>query len=66
MRASGFGCLLTVDQNLGHQQNLLAAGIIVAVFVVRANRLQDIIPLVPELKSRLQFAQPGQLIHIGA
>lgn len=66
MRASGFDCLLTVDQNLGHQQNLLAAGIVVAVLVARSNRLQDIVPLLPELRTRLEFAQPGQLLRIGA
>lgn len=66
MRTHGFTCLVTVDQNLGYQQNLLAAGIVIAVVVARTNRLQDIAPLIPELLKRLQFAQPGALIRVEA
>lgn len=64
MYGAGFDSLLTVDQNLGYQQNLLEAGLIVAVLVARSNRRPDLLPLLPELRRRLPFAKPGDLLRV--
>ena len=52
MAGAGFDVLLTVDQNLRHQQNLAAAGVAVVVMVAPSNRLMDLVPLVPGFRSR--------------
>lgn len=64
MYGAGFDSLLTVDQNLGYQQNLLEAGLIIAVLVARSNRRPDLLPLLPELRRRLPFAKPGDLLRV--
>src|SRR5450759_4296634 len=47
MRAEGFQCLLTVDQNLEFQQNLRESGVSVILIAARSNRLRDLKPAVP-------------------
>lgn len=69
MYGAGFDSLLTVDQNLGYQQNLLEAGLIIAVLIIavlvaRSNRRPDLLPLLPELRRRLPFAKPGDLLRV--
>ncbi|MBX3184516.1 MAG: DUF5615 family PIN-like protein [Polyangiaceae bacterium] len=56
---------VTIDSNLAYQQHL--ANLPFAVIVLRAgsNRVQDLVPLVPEIVTALQSAQPGQVIRIG-
>jgi hypothetical protein len=42
MAGAGLEVLLTVDQNLRHQQNLAASGVAVVVMVAPTNRLADL------------------------
>src|SRR5947209_16425819 len=53
LAAQGFEVLLTVDQNLRHQQNLQAAGVAVIVLVAATNRLVDLLPLMPSTLASL-------------
>jgi hypothetical protein len=56
--------LLTVDRNLSFQQNLVGQALAVVVLRARTNRLADLLPLVPEVLSRLPGAQLGAVTTI--
>jgi hypothetical protein len=58
--------LLTVDQNLQHQQNLKAAGLSVLVLVAPTNRLADLLPLMPSAQAALGSISPGDVVEISA
>jgi len=66
LQQAGFAALLTVDQNLPFQQNLLASGISVLIMIARTNRRKDLQPLVPGVLAALQDLRPGQLVRVGA
>ena len=48
-----FDILLTIDKNLVHQQNLKKYEIIVVVFDSKTSKIEDLIPLLPGFKSKL-------------
>lgn len=60
----GFEVFLTVDQNLQHQQNMTGRRIMVLILVVKSNRLDDLVPLVPHAEPVLQVIQAGQIIMV--
>jgi hypothetical protein len=62
----GFEVLLTVDQNIRYQQNLVAAGVAVVVLVAATNRLADLLPLVPSALAALTAIKPGDVVEITA
>src|SRR5438874_2525531 len=64
MAAQGFEVLLTVDQNLRHQQNLQAAGVAALVLVAVTNRLADLLPLMPSARAALTSIKPGDVVEI--
>ena len=66
MQADGFEALLTVDQNLRHQQNLAAAGVGVVVMVARTNALLDLVPLIPAVGNALTTLKPGDVVEVTA
>ncbi len=65
MNQEGFTILLTTDQNLQYQQNLEQAGVAVVVLVARRNRLPDLVPLIPDVRSVLGRITPGEVIEVG-
>jgi len=60
-----FDVFLTVDQNLKYQQNLSAFRISVILLVARNNRLQTLLPLMPEVREMLGKIGVGDFIRIG-
>jgi hypothetical protein len=64
MAADGFEVLLTVDQNIRYQQNLVAAGVAVVVLVTTTNRLADLLPLVPSALAALAASKPGDVVEV--
>ena len=66
MSGDGFEILLTVDQNLRHQQNLAAAGVAVIVMVAASNRLSDLLPLAPAVETAMASIQPGDAVEVKA
>src|SRR3954453_4970982 len=64
MAADGFEVLLTVDQNIRYQQNLVAAGVAVVVLVAATNRLADLLPLVPSALAALASVKPGDVVEV--
>jgi hypothetical protein len=61
----GFDVLLTVDQNLSHQQSLRGVEIAVVVLFAQTNRLADLIGLMPSVRDALGRLQPGELVEVG-
>jgi hypothetical protein len=66
MVGHGFEVLITVDQNLRHQQSLQAAGAAVVVLVAVSNRLVDLVPLMPSVQAALGSVGPGHVVEITA
>lgn len=66
MTAGGFEVLLTVDQNLRHQQNLAAAGVAVVVLIGPSNRIADLLPLMSSTLTALTSIKPGEVVEIDA
>jgi hypothetical protein len=54
---------VTVDRNLSIQQNLAMWPLVVIVLRARTNRLDDLMPLVPDLLGIIETAGPG-VVHV--
>lgn len=65
MVQENFTILLTTDQNLRYQQNLQQAGIAVVVLIASSNRLPELVPLMPSVRSILDQLTPGEVIEVG-
>ncbi|MBI3769788.1 MAG: DUF5615 family PIN-like protein [Deltaproteobacteria bacterium] len=57
-----FDVLVTADQRLPHQQ--LLAGRRLAVVVLPANRVPDVVKLLPDLERALDTIQPGMVVQL--
>ena len=60
-----FTIFLTADQNLRYQQNLQQAGVAVVVLIAPTNRISNLVPLMPDVRSVLSTIVPGEVIEIG-
>jgi predicted nuclease of predicted toxin-antitoxin system len=60
-----FDLLLTLDKNLPYQQDLTTKRLAVLILRARSNRIQDLIPVVPECQTALASIQPRQVVRIG-
>ncbi|WP_448265812.1 hypothetical protein [Nostoc sp. DSM 114159] len=63
MAKENFTILLTTDKNLRYQQNLQQAGVAV-VLIAFSNRLPDLLPLIPSVRSILATIAPGVVVEI--
>jgi predicted nuclease of predicted toxin-antitoxin system len=61
-----FDVLLTLDKNLPYQQNLDSVRVAVLIVRARSNRIQDLLPLLPECLAALVNIQPRQVVRLGA
>lgn len=61
-----FDLLLTLDKNLPYQQSLNTKRIAVLIVRVPSNRMQDLLPVVPECLAALANIKPRQVVRIGA
>lgn len=66
MAQNNFDVLLTTDRNLRYQQNLAIHKITIVVMLAVSNRLNDLVPLVPEVEKALENLQAGVVVEIGA
>ncbi|MBC7782266.1 MAG: hypothetical protein H7144_00385 [Burkholderiales bacterium] len=62
--ATAFDVLVTLDQNIKHQQNLANLPITVIVLIGRSNRLRDLTMLVQYLEPLLSTTKVGSLMEI--
>lgn len=65
-RSEAFDIFVTADQNLEFQQNFARVEIAVIVMIARTNRIQDLLPLVPDLLQAIANIKRGDLKHIGS
>ena len=61
-----FDVLLTLDKNLPYQQNLDTKRIALLIIRARSNRIQDLLPVIPECLASLETIQPRQVVRIGS
>ncbi len=64
MRAAGFTTLVTVDRNLTFQQHIAASGIAVVVMHAITNRLQDLLPLAPQVIDAIAVTPVGSISRV--
>ena len=61
----GFDVLITAGQHIEYQQNVPTVGVgIIVLVVANTYRIQDLLPLLPELLRVLPIMRPGQLTHV--
>ena len=59
---NGFDALVTMDQNLHHQQNLTKYSISVILLKSRSNKYTSLLPFVPAIEAALKALKPGVTI----
>jgi len=64
--ADGFDAFVTADRNLQFQQNLAGTSLRVIELGARSNRLEDLLPLVPDLVAAIGEMRPGERRQVGA
>lgn len=62
--SAGYELLLTVDQNLSHQQTFRARSISTIVLVSRTNQLEDLIKLVGHVEEAMNEIRAGEVVII--
>ena len=66
LAATRFDVFLTMDQNIEFQQNLAALPIAILVVHAQSNRIEYLVPLVPEILKGLNHIQPKSFQRIAA
>lgn len=61
---AGYDVLLTIDQGVPHQQNLVDRRIAIVVIHARTNQLEDLIPKVEAILDALAAIRPGQVCSV--
>ncbi len=61
---AGFDVLITVDQNIPEQQNLLGRRMALMILCGPTNRLRDLEPLVSAAVSALHSIRPGDVVKV--
>src|SRR5437016_9575845 len=57
---SEFDVLLTLDKSIPYQRDLKSARIAIVIVRARSNRIQDLLPVIPDCLAALQCVQPGR------
>jgi hypothetical protein len=64
MDDDGFAVFLTSDQNISYQQNLKNVDVAIVVLVAATNKLDDLLPLMPSVRSALATIKPGDYLEV--
>ena len=64
LTAEHFAVFLTTDQNLQYQQNFRGLQVAVVVLIAPTNRLDDLVPLMPTVRTVLGTIQPGAFVEV--
>ena len=64
--ATQFDAIITVDQNIKHEQDLRTLPIAVIVLVAKSNRMKDLESLVPDVERALQSLKSGAMLEISS
>jgi len=60
--SAGYDVFLTTDQGIPHQQNLAPSGISIIVIQSPTNQIEDLVPLVAAILSKLTEIRPGEIV----
>jgi len=60
-----FEVFITIDKGIRYQQNLRSTVLSFVVLRARSNRLEDLLPLVPEILAALRTIKPGDIVQLG-
>lgn len=60
-----FDVLLTLDKNIPYQQDLKLGRIAILIVRARSNRIQDLLPVIPNCLATLERIGPGQVVRVG-
>jgi hypothetical protein len=58
--------LITVDQNVPHQQNVTNRALSIVVLRSRTTNIDDLITLIPAVLVNLRSLKAGQVVRIGS
>lgn len=61
-----FDVLITIDSNMIYQQHVPSFTIGLVVLHALSNRLEDLLPLVPGILTKLGEVKPGEVAHVGS
>jgi len=59
-----FDAFLTMDRGIEHQQNLGGLGLAVVLLRAKSNSIEDVAPLVGDVKAALKGVQAGALYEV--
>ena len=65
LASNHFDVFITVDQRLSYQQDVARFSIAVVVLVAKRNKIEFLLPLIPELRRVLEEVQSGKVYRIG-
>ena len=60
-----FDVVLTLDKSVPYQQDLSTGGIAILIVRARSNRIQDLLPLIPDCLAALERIRAGEVIRVG-
>jgi hypothetical protein len=60
-----FDAVLTLDKSVPFQQKILSRRIAVLVIRARSNRIEDLLPCIPECLTALERIGPGEVVRVG-
>jgi predicted nuclease of predicted toxin-antitoxin system len=60
-----FDVFITVDSNMSYQQQLSDKDVAFIVLRAKTNRLEDLLPLMEKVKTKLETIQSGEVVKVG-
>lgn len=62
--AGKFEVLITVDKNIEYQQNASTLPVAIVILVAESNRLESLLPLIPNALKALEKIKTGDIVRI--
>ena len=62
---AGFDTFVTMDKGVEYEQNLAHRSLAIVIVRAKSNRLEDLLPLIPELRRVLKTVRHGEVRRIG-
>ena len=61
-----YDALVTMDRSIEFQQRIATLRFRIVLVRVRSNRMQDLMPLVPSIRSAFDTLKPGRICRVGS
>ena len=61
-----YDALVTMDRSIEFQQRIATLRFGIVLVRARSNRMQDLMPLVPSIRSALDTLKPGRICRVGS